>query len=212
MCQEANLGRIPAPFRNPSWIDVALLRALITLALCLLAAGCRSPGTVWSRQVRSPNPITVGTGNDDVLWERTVDVLHDYQFHVVREDRLARVIETEYKVGSGCLEPWHHDSVGPYRRLESTLQSIRRRVRITLLPSGMGRGYAVTVEAFQEREDLPGIAANSAGAATFSESTPLDRDLNPVVGQSQPSRWIPVGRDLDLEQAILSSLRAAYTG
>jgi hypothetical protein len=150
--------------------------------------------------------------NDDALWERTVDVLHDYQFQIVREDRLARVIETEYKVGSGCLEPWHHDSVGTYQRLESTLQSIRRRVRITLLPSDGGGHYAVSVEAFKEREDLPGLAANSAGGATFSESTPFTRDLTPVVGQSSESRWIPVGRDLDLEQAILASLRAAYTG
>lgn len=185
-----------------------MVRVLLSLGLCCVAAGCQLPGMPAARNVQLPNPVFVAARNDDALWERTVDVLHDFQFHIVREDRLARVIETEYKVGSGCLEPWHHDSVGPYRRLESTLQSIRRRVRVTLMPSDRGGSYAVTVEAFQEREDLPGIAANSAGAATFSESTPLDRDLNPVVGQSSASRWIPVGRDLDLEQAILAGLRA----
>lgn len=182
------------------------------IALCLLAGGCRTPGAFWTGPAREMNPLGVRAGNDDVLWERTVDVLHDYQFQIVREDRLARVIETEYKVGSGCLEPWHHDSVGVDNRLESTLQSIRRRVRVTLAPSDAGGYYAVTVEAFKEREDLPGIAANSAGAATFSESTPFARDLNPVVGQSRASRWIPAGRDVDLERAILASLRAAYTG
>jgi hypothetical protein len=188
-----------------------VLRASLILALCLISAGCQTPGSMWSGNVVSPNPMGVGAANDDALWERTVDVLHDYQFQIVREDRLARVIETEYKVGSGCLEPWHHDSVGTYNKLESSLQSIRRRVRITLLP-GNGGGYAVSVEAFKEREDLPGVAANSAGGATFSESTPFTRDLTPVVGQSTESRWIPVGRDLDLEQAILASLRSAYTG
>ncbi|MFO1093884.1 MAG: hypothetical protein U0992_11320 [Planctomycetaceae bacterium] len=188
-----------------------MFRTAFTLGLCLVAAGCQTPGAFWSRSAPAPNPMGVAFGNDDVLWERTVDVLHDYQFQIVREDRLARVIETEYKVGSGCLEPWHHDSVGPYNRLESTLQSIRRRVRITLAPSNVGGGYAIMVEAFKEREDLPGIAANSPGAATFSESTPFSRDLNPVVGQTQPSRWIPVGRDLDLEQAILARLRSTYT-
>lgn len=177
----------------------------------MFAAGCQTPGGLWSRSMPASNPLGVRFVNDDVLWERTVDVLHDYQFQIVREDRLARVIETEYKVGSGCLEPWHHDSVGAYNKLESTLQSIRRRVRITLAPSDAGGGYAIMVEAFKEREDLPGIAANSPGAATFSESTPFSRDLGPVVGQSQPSRWIPVGRDLDLEQAILASLRGVYT-
>ena len=80
------------------------------------------------------------------------------------------------------------------------------------MPSDGGGGYFVSVEAFKEREDLPGIAGNSPGAATFQESTPLQRDLNPVVGQSKPSRWIPGGRDLDLEQAILASLRGSFSG
>lgn len=160
----------------------------------------------------APNPLPVVARNEEALWERTVDVLHEFQFSVAREDRLARVIETDYKVGSGCLEPWHFDSVGADNRLESTLQSIRRMVRVTLLPVDGGGGYAVSVEAFKEREDLPGLAANSPGAATFQESAPLQVDLNPVVGQSAPSGWIPVGRDLALEQAVLARLRAVHAG
>lgn len=187
-------------------------RLACLLGACLAVLGCQSPLTVQNSAMPVSNPLPVRTGSDDVLWERTVDVLHDFQFQLVREDRLARVIETEYKVGSGCLEPWHHDSVGPWNRLESTLQSIRRKVRVTLMPSDGAGGYMVSVEAFKEREDLPGIAGNSPGAATFQESTPLERDLNPVVGQSKPSRWIPSGRDLDLEQAILASLRSTYAG
>ena len=159
-----------------------------------------------------PNPLPIRATNDDVLWERTVDVLHDFQFIVAREDRSARVIETDYKVGSGCLEPWHKESVGVANRLESTLQSIRRKVRISLLPTDAAGSFVVAVEALKEREDLPGLAANSPGAATFQESTPLERDLNPVVGQSTASGWLPVGRDLDLEQAIVAKLQRAYNG
>ena len=175
-------------------------------------AGCHAPGRFSGSPHPVANPLGVRAVSDDGIWERTVDVLHDYKFQIAREDRLARVIETDYKVGSGCLEPWHHDSVGPANRLESTLQSVRRRVRITLMPVDATGNYTVTVEAFKETEDLPGLAANSPGAATFQESTPLQRDLNPVVGQSRPSGWIPVGRDFDLEQAILASLSQAYTG
>jgi len=69
----------------------------------------------------------------------------------------------------------------------------------------------VSVAVYKELEDLPGVAANSAGAATFSESTPLDRDLNPVVGQSTPSIWIPVGRDPELEQSLLQRLKVVYS-
>ena len=187
-------------------------RFTATILLCVWLAGCQLPGPAPLGATRQPNPLPVVARNDDALWERTVDVLHSFQFPVAREDRLARIIETDYKVGSGCLEPWHRDSVGAANRLESTLQSVRRMVRVTLAPVDGGGGYAVSVEAYKEREDLPGLAANSPGAATFQENTPLQFDLNPVVGQSAPSGWMPVGRDLALEQAILASLRAAYSG
>jgi hypothetical protein len=122
-----------------------------------------------------------------------------------------RRIETEYRTGSSLLEPWHQDSVGHENRLESTLQSVRRKVILRLVPDEAGRGYVVSVEAYKEFEDLPGVAANSPGGATFQENTPLQRDLNLVVGQSAPSGWIPAGRDLALEQRILQSLQVAYT-
>ncbi|MGE4003033.1 MAG: hypothetical protein AB7I48_22820, partial [Planctomycetaceae bacterium] len=89
--------------------------------------------------------------------------------------------------------------------------SIRRKVLVRVLPHDQSPGYLVSVEAFKEIEDLPGVAANSPGGATFQESTPLERDLNLVVGQSAPSGWILAGRDPALEQQILASLQRAYS-
>jgi hypothetical protein len=154
------------------------------------------------------NPILVPAGNEQRIWERTIDVLHDYRFQIARENKLDGVIETEYKVGSGLLEPWHRDSVGRENQLESTLQSIRRRVFVSITSSE--GGYLVAVEAFKELEDLAGLAAISSGGATFQESTPLQRDLNLVVGQSTPSGWIPLGRDIELEQDMLIRLQSAF--
>ncbi len=193
----------PIPHRLP-W--------LVLLCASLLS-GCQSPWRMpWNAAAPVSNPILVAASNDEVLWERTVDVLHDYLFEIAREDRFARIIETDYKTGAGVLEPWHHDSVGCENRWESTLQSVRRRVVIRVTPDERGAGYLVSVEAFKEFEDLPGIAANSAGGATFRDSNPLGRDLNQVVGQSAPSGWIGAGRDLALEQSIIRSLRQAYSG
>jgi len=184
---------------------------LPVIAGLLCAAGCAAPWMRPGNAVPVANPLLVQAANEEVLWERTVDVIHDFHFQIAREDRFSRVIETEYRVGSGVLEPWHQDSVGLENRLESTLQSVRRKVLIRLLPDGQRGGYLVSVEAFKEREDLPGVAANSPGGATFQESTPLERDLNLVVGQSAPSGWIPVGRDPALEQRLLESLQVAYS-
>ncbi len=187
------------------------LRALLLLFVMGLGlalwTGCALPGRKSAHAIPVSNPLVIPTHNEDVAWEQIVDVLHEYHFEIERENRQARTIETKYRVGSGVLEPWHGDSVGWRNRVESTLQSIRRKVIVTLSPCP--QGYAVQVVALKELEDLDAIAANSPGGATFQESTPLERDLSQVVGQSRPSGWIPQGRDLDLERGVLAQLDKA---
>mgnify|MGYP000943713435 CR=1 FL=1 len=111
-----------------------MFRTAFTLGLCLVAAGCQTPGAFWSRSAPAPNPMGVAFGNDDVLWERTVDVLHDYQFQIVREDRLARVIETGNQMAriateSGQIEVWQKLR----RRLQVELTQIHRDVGTTFV-------------------------------------------------------------------------------
>lgn len=185
----------------------ATLRFVMCAVLLATLAGCQS---IWANRQAGllSNPIVLPARNDEVAWERTVEVLHEYQFQIARENKLDGVIETEYKIGASLLEPWHRDAVGFENRLEGSLQSVRRRAFVSL--SRGTEGYVVGVEVFKEQEDLAGLAANSPGGATFQESAPLDRDLNQVIGQSKRSGWIPLGRDPQLEQALLSSLRRRF--
>jgi len=189
-------------------MTVSHLRVTRFLLLILFFfPGC---STLERQQVQDlHNPLLLAATNEDMAWEQTIDVLHDFLFEIERENRQTRSIETKYKVGSGVLEPWHKESVGWHNRLESTLQSLRRKVIITLSPVSYGSQYSYTVQvvAIKELEDLDAIAANSPGGATFQESTPLDRDLNQILGQSRPSGWISRGRDYALEQAILEQLQ-----
>lgn len=178
---------------------MSVVRCHRWLLLLALLSGCATPQSAFVS-----NPMFVPANSQHAAWERTVDVLHEFHFPIARENRLDGVIETDYRVGSSLLEPWHRDSVGFTNRLESTLQSIRRRVKIDLTP--VDGGYLVGVEAIKEKEDLVGVAENTAGAATFRKNTPLERNLSVVVGQSSPSGWINLGRDTDLEQAILRKL------
>ncbi|MBS0263761.1 MAG: hypothetical protein JSS02_17600 [Planctomycetes bacterium] len=158
------------------------------------------------------NPIFVPASNEESLWERSVDVVHDY-FDIARESRPVGsqpgVIETRYKVGSSLLEPWNRDSHGLENRTESTLQSIRRKAVINITPAQ--GGYLVAVEVFKEIEDQPGIVNNTPGGATFSQASPLRRDLDQVVGQSAPSGWVARGHDEALEAELLRRLQVAYT-
>jgi hypothetical protein len=72
----------------------------------------------------------------EVVWQQMVDVADDY-FKVQTEQRVVFSngvpaegrIDTYPQTGATLLEPWRGDSVGFRERLESTLQSIRRRGR-----------------------------------------------------------------------------------
>lgn len=157
------------------------------------------------------NPVFVRANNPDMVWDTTVDVVHDY-FAIARENRTLGsqpgVIETEYKVGASVLEPWQQDSQGLENRLESTLQSIRRRAVVNVTPAE--GGYYIAVEVVKELEDAPGALGQSASSATFQQTNPLRRDLDLVVGQSAPQGWILLGRDELLEAELLGRLQAAF--
>jgi hypothetical protein len=179
-----------------AWRPLLILAA--TLPGCATFRGGAVPG----------NPVFVPTDNQELVWERSVDVLHHNLFEIERENRLDGLIETKYKTGAGLLELWHPDSVGLHARLEGTMQSIRRKAFITVTPAD--GGYLVGVEAYKELEDVVG-AANSAGAATFLENSARKRDLEAVVGQAAPSGWIPKGRDVELERRLLDDLHRAFS-
>ena len=179
----------------PTLIRISLNAAVI--GLVLFASGCAMPQAV-------SNPILVRSNNPDQVWEKAVEVLHAYQLPIERENRLDGLIETDYKVGSGILEPWHYDSVTVGDRLESSFQSIRRRATVSVQPAQ--GGYLVGVEVLKEIEDPSGLIVNSAGTATFPESKTFDRNLDLVVGPSTPEGWVLLGRDANLEQDILRSV------
>ena len=186
-----------------------MTRNLLQISTLCLALGTSACATFSLQTAQTPvsNPMFVPANEMEQIWERTVDVLHDYRFEIDRENKLDGIIETKYKVGAGIAEPWHRDSVGLENRLESSFQSIRRKIFVSMTPTE--GGFLVGVQAHKEIEDLAGLAANSAGGATFQESSPLQRDLNLVVGQTAPSGWILQGRDVLLEQDLINNLHAA---
>ena len=177
----------------------------VVLAL-LVTSGCLSGPPV--QQLIGPNALEIPETQFDMMWERAITTLNAHHFVVDRESKLEGVIQTKYRAGSNLLEPWHKDSVGYHNRLESTLQSIRRRVFITFQKTSPGM-MTVNVRVDKEIEDVPGLAANYEGGATFPESQPLQRDLNQVVGQAGLSRWLHLGTDPALESELLRHLRYA---
>ncbi len=182
------------------------LRFALSFALAANCAALNSGCISMPRnEIAGTNVVQIAADQRDPVWERAVSVLNRNHFLVARESKLEGLIETDYRAGANLLEPWHPDSIGYANRLESTLQSIRRRVIVAMQSTAPGQ-MAVSVRVDKEIEDLPGLAASYEGGATFSENQPLSRDLTQVVGQSGPSRWIPLGRDALLERKLLREI------
>ncbi len=176
------------------------------------------------------NPVVVPAPDRDIAWDQIVDVVDDY-FKIVREERVKVTgdivtegqIDTFPNTGATLLEPWREDSVGFYQRLESTLQSIRRRAYVRVIPDA--EGFLVDVAVFKELEDVPRPQDATAGAAVFTIDNGIDRNTEqePFIGRQigDPVRavanprltagWIGIGRDAQLEQVMLARIQERLT-
>jgi hypothetical protein len=138
-------------------------------------------------------------------------------------------IDTFPVSGATLLEPWRRDSVNFHERLESTLQSTRRRGFVRVISDPHGNGYLVEVTVTKELEDVPHPINGSAGASTFRYDTSLPRDTefdpDPHRIPGDPARpngpravtggWIPMGadgRDHALEQVMLAKIQGRLGG
>lgn len=183
----------------------ALVRILLPL---VFVAGCVAPRPGQFVQ----NPVQLPGRDRDFTWDQIVDVVDDY-FEIEREDRVRLEgdvltvgrIDTLPIAGATFFDPMRGDSANTYERLESTLQSIRRRALIQVVPNE--NGYLVDVAVYKELEDVPRPEFATAGAATLRHDSSRDRYTRPVGGQPTTLGWIPLGRDPALEQRILAKIQ-----
>lgn len=187
-----------------------MFRALGCLCLLLAASGCAGRKVPC---VVQPNPLPVPVADREFVWNQVIDVVDDY-FTIEREERVQLLgdVETEGRIdtfpviGATLLEPWRHDSVGGYERLESTLQTIRRFATVRVIPAG--DSYLIDVAVFKDLEDLNRPEHAVASEALIRYDNSLTRIVEPVGAQRIVEGWIPLGRDPLLEQQMLAEIRA----
>ena len=89
--------------------------------------------------------------------------------------------------------------------LLADFQSIRHRC-IVLITTAEEGGYYIDVKVLKELEDLPTPVRSTAGAASFRMNSTIERQFEVIEQNIYDSNWIPIGRDLKLEQVILERL------
>lgn len=191
-----------------------VLATLLGCTICCVAVGC---GQLTYRLTNPPpetfvpNPLELPPARDDFVWAQVVDAVDDY-FRIAKEqpvqNRPGMVLdgrlETTYRVGSSIFEPWRKDSTPGFERLQSTLQSIRRRAILTVRPNGAG--YVIEVVVQKDLEDTDRSQYATETTAGVRHDGTIVRQNDYFASSPVTLGWIPLGRDASLEQAILRDI------
>ncbi len=198
------------------WRLLAVSSCLVALAGCTLEpAGVAS--AVPSSTVTFENPIFIPGTDFQRVWETIVDVVDDY-FRIEREEPVRLVgnvltegrLDTFPEVSSTLLEPWRRDSADSYDKIEATLQTMRRRAQVRVMPAE--GGFWVDLAVYKELENMVQPEQATAGRATFPTESTQVRIINPIGGQEAHQGWIPKGRDPNLEQLMICQLQSRLSG
>lgn len=184
---------------------------LIALLCCSGCTGLFHRGFAKAGAGAIQNPLFIPPIDRELLWNQTVDSVDDY-FRIEREDRVRLIggvltegrIDTFPTIGSTIFEPWRTDSTRGYEKLHATMQSIRRRATLRVIP--VEGGYLIDVVVQKELEDLDKPEHATAGGATLRHDGTIVRQEGPPGRFSVTLGWIPIGRDVTLEQRILADI------
>jgi len=185
-----------------------------TTALALLAGGCASGPLLDNPAILRPDPtvtvenpvyVPLGPPSYNPVFEKVLDIVSDY-FEPAYVNRYDGRIETFPRIAPGLEQLWKPGSPDFDQRLLATLQTIRHRSVVLIRPANDG-GYFVDVKVYKELEDLPRPVRSTAGAASFRSDNTVERQFEVIDPTVFESAWIPVGRDLPLEQVILQRIK-----
>jgi hypothetical protein len=189
-----------------AWAGVALA----------LAAGCASGPLLDNPMPLTPgpavgpeqNPVYVPLSPDAYgqVFEHALQVLVDFGFELQDHNRYDGHIETVPRVAPGYGLFFRPGSPDAYERLLASLQTYRHRVLVKIDPAN-GGGYFIQVTAYKELEDLPRPVRATAGAAIFRNDNNVEREFEVIDPTVFEANWIPRGRDVALEQAILRHIK-----
>ncbi len=209
---EPTVAAKSAPAR-PRWWLLASVGCLALTGCGLFASHHHGPPPEVTGPVLLENPLLVPMTDVDFVWDQVVDAIDDH-FRIQREERLRLVgnvlnegrLETFPTIGSTLFEPWKNDSSRGFERWQSTLQSIQRRASARVTPAAGGLQIEVIVG--KELEDLYQPEHATVGGTTLRYDGSVVRAEAGRSAGPVSLGWIPLGRDVQLEQRLLLDIQA----
>ena len=193
----------------------------ILIVILVLLSGCSShrPFTggelPWQRKTpNSQNPIYVQTSDHEFLWSVIADVVSNH-FEIAREEPVRLYdsvltegrLDTKPKIAASVGEVWHADSVGLSDRIDSTFQTIRKKVRVRVVP--VVGGFQIEALVHKELEDRKAPIRSQTSNANLrytSDNDPFSDDFDLDIDMPSSRGWIPLGRDTPMEDRLLHEI------
>lgn len=188
------------------------------MSLVVAIGGCSCYRPFGTRELswklnapKSNNPIFVEPYDHEFLWAVLTDVV-DMHFETEREMpiRLYGNVLTEGrldakpKIGASLLEVWHADSVGWGERIDCTLQTIRKRVEVRVIPET--GGYQIDVKVYKELEDNKTPLKSTASVANMRFVDEIDNDPGRIDIDASSAGWFIIERDVAMEDRLLEEI------
>jgi hypothetical protein len=207
-----------APLRQWWILPGSSALALGALVLTLLGGCTRAI-------VKAPDPIRIDAREYSAVFDAAILVLRDEGFIINRKDYRFGVVNTRPFFSPSVFEPWHVQNTTSYQTLESTLNSERRTVEVTIQPAGpipgVGAGagtdagalpgapnpdYQLRVEVLIERHEFP-VYQLSGSTSSYSV---IDTYGGPSQLQTERglagTYWVPIAHDPYMEQQLISKI------
>jgi hypothetical protein len=182
---------------------------MLTAAMLLCAGtGCQAPA-----QPIGPTLANVPTQDPQALerlWQSTEDALLSFDFKLDRRDRQAGVLTTVQETSANWFELWLVQPRPSYYWMESNLQTIGRQAEVHIRPVVAG-ACEVQVKVDRYRYSLEERQVDNAAAAMRLYSSQAPTTSGQMAKPSESSRWVHLGRDGAMEQALLNTILHRYS-
>lgn len=190
---------------------------LCLLGLSALCAGCNQVRPPWHDQAETATvaywagePATASARSDEYasLWNAADEARRHYGFTAALRDYRGGLLTTEPKVSPQFFEFWHQELQSLDAVAESSLGTIRRRMRFEF-SRAPGGGFVVEPKVIVERLSLTERRITSAMEYRSTLGPGRQEQFGPAAARGPAKYWYALGRDAELEQALAKRIEAA---
>ena len=172
-------------------------------------------GCQMSPPPNGPTQILLEIPDREAFIDKTLSLLRRSDFTPEHMDRDAGLVVTQPSTGQQWFEFWRHDSIGGYQLLESSIHTVRRIVTVHVdrtEADSPGDEFRVSVQVDKQRYSAPErqVTTASGALAIYSEHLPTTEGL--AASRTEGEHWVPLGRDVQLEQYLLDRIAGATPG